>query len=1508
MLLTSILCLSLFLQCKDENTPDLPPDVEVRLNAKQTEVLLPHTAGSYTLPMDAAGGSWEVQEDMSWLEAVKMDNAMMRVTYEQNKGEERKGIVTASMDTISLEITVTQSANLVPSFGGETIPDQTYIEDVQISDLILPEATGGNDKLTYSLTPAPPAGLIFETDTRTLSGTPEAGTAVDAQEFTYTATDADSDKVSLSFTITIEEDTAPVFANTPIADQGYIVDVAITSPTFPTASGGNAPLSYGVSPALPSNLSFDFTTNPITLKGIPDTADEQDTYTITVTDANKDTDTFSFKITVNPDTAPVFANTQVADQNYTTGVAITSPTFPTASGGNAPLSYGVSPALPNNLSFDFTTNPITLKGTPDTADEQDTYTITVTDANKDTDTFSFKITVNANTAPVFASTSVADQVYIVGVAITSPTFPTASGGNAPLGYGVSPALPGNLSFDFTTNPITLKGTPDTADKQDTYTVTVTDANKDTDTFSFKITVNPDTAPVFASTSVANQVYIVGVAITSPTFPTASGGNAPLSYGVSPALPNNLSFDFTTNPITLSGIPSANDAQDTYTITVTDANKDTDTFSFKITVNPDTAPVFANTQVADQNYTTGDAITSPTFPMLTPGNGALGDHTYIVSSGNAPAQLPSGLSFDFTTNPITLSGIPRAITDASGVTYTVTARDVDGDPTMFSFKIIITAGTDPSFESQTLPDQNYVIGTLVSLAAPALTGGRGTPSYEVTSGTLPDGLTIDMSTGAISGTPNTAKLKETYTITATKALKTATFTVAITVEANTVPTFGDKTIVSQVYTVGKAIGDVVLQQATEGNYGLVYSITEALPAGLDFNSETWTLSGVPNTEQVATDYTLKAVDSDNNMSSDEATLTFSITIRAASHKPIILSGETLQVTASSKEDATVTLTSELNWEATKTAEWITSVTPEMGMASVTAEAITLVYTKNDNTASRTGTITFTEKTAGASPKFTVTLTVTQAGRQADGLISISNLEQLHAMRYDLNGDGKVDHKGDKDKNQPARVAYAAAFTHVVYNSSAPARYTGYKLTKTLDFKEAGSYASGSVNADWLEATTPETEGWLHVGLYFGSSAQDLRKNKPFSGTFDGQGFEIQNLYMKRPTFTGLFALVTGTIKNLGIVNAKVTSKSGESAEQFVGGLAAVIGSGSTISGCYASGGTIDNKTNFGYSGCLIGFGSGTIRNCYVSGASAKAIHGVGGLIAWFESGTIGDCYASGVTTSGSESSEGGSAGLVGRNEGTISSCYASGGNHSGSLSSVGGLVGYNTGTISGCYVSGGAYSGSGSSVGGLVGYSGTGGTISGCYVSGGSITGTTAGYSASSGGGLVGQLNGTASGCYVMNPTLSVVAGRTFRSGSWVDVIRTGSLVGDLYGGEVIACYAGGKNYTNLIGRTRTRYGSNSTEFPGAVTNSYYQAETVTDEDNASTTVQAKTASALQTPVGYTGIYAKWNDLDGDDATDTRTLWDFGSNTQYPALKGIDVDKDGTIEDSSSAADDIAGQR
>jgi len=147
---------------------------------------------------------------------------------------------------------------------------------------------------------------------------------------------------------------------------------------------------------------------------------------------------------------------------------------------------------------------------------------------------------------------------------------------------------------------------------------------------------------------------------------------------------------------------------------------------------------------------------------------------------------------------------------------------------------------------------------------------------------------------------------------------------------------------------------------------------------------------------------------------------------------------------------------------------------------------------------------------------------------------------------------------------------------------------------------------------------------------------------FNGTFEGNGYEIKDLYIDRQNTedVGLFGCVCtdGEVLNLGVIEADV-------------------------SGHHAGGG-------------LVGVNFGTILSSYATG-EVSCDNLVGGLVGE-NSGTVENSYAttdvSGVDRVG---------GLVGRNDGTVSNSYATG-EVSGADLYLGGLVGENSWIVENSY--------------------------------------------------------------------------------------------------------------------------------------------------------------------------------------------------------------------------------
>lgn len=172
-----------------------------------------------------------------------------------------------------------------------SVSDQIFTKNVTIAPIELPEATGGDASLGYTLRPELPAGLKYDAATRTISGTPTV--SMGSTSYTYTATDASSKSTSLAFKIKVA---IPVRILGSIDDQSFARGQPIASLVLPRAVGGASPVTHTLTPELPSGLSFHDATR--TISGTPVLVSDATTYTYATTGANGSTDKRTFSIEV----------------------------------------------------------------------------------------------------------------------------------------------------------------------------------------------------------------------------------------------------------------------------------------------------------------------------------------------------------------------------------------------------------------------------------------------------------------------------------------------------------------------------------------------------------------------------------------------------------------------------------------------------------------------------------------------------------------------------------------------------------------------------------------------------------------------------------------------------------------------------------------------------------------------------------------------------------------------------------------------------------------------------------------------------------------------------------------------------------------------------------------------------------------------------------------------------------------------------------------------------------
>ena len=483
----------------------------------------------------------------------------------------------------TLDFTIEITPNAAPVFVPDTFAAQVYVKDETISPVALPAASGGTGALSYALTgPGAattltlPAGVTYTAPTGantggTLSGTP---TAVAAQaSYTLTATDADDDQATLTFTLEVQDDAAPDFGAASVADQSWRRYKALTAFTLPAATGGNGTLTYTLSPALPAGAAKDASHR---ISGTPSVALEATTYTWTATDRDGDRAELTFTITVADNSLPAF--TGLAPMSYAwTRYKSVSGILPVAIGGDAPLSYALAPVLPAGVARSASpragsepeepvvdTHNRTLAGRPSAAMARTAYAWTATDADGDQAVWSFTITVRDNGRPGFGAATIPDQSWTRRKEITAFTLPAATGGDGSVSYTLSPALPSGVTKDAGHR---VSGTPAAALAQTEYTWTATDGDGDTASLTFDVTVadRPQAALVL-SPSTIDESGTGNVATVTATLDEAASTATTVTVSAA-AGTNAEAGDFTLSANKTLTI-AAGDTTSTGTVTIT----------------------------------------------------------------------------------------------------------------------------------------------------------------------------------------------------------------------------------------------------------------------------------------------------------------------------------------------------------------------------------------------------------------------------------------------------------------------------------------------------------------------------------------------------------------------------------------------------------------------------------------------------------------------------------------------------------------------------------------------------------------------------------------------------------------------------------------------------------------------------------------------------------------------------------------------------------------------------
>ncbi|HWR53098.1 MAG TPA: Ig domain-containing protein [Bryobacteraceae bacterium] len=467
-----------------------------------------------------------------------------------------------------------------------------------------------------------------------------------------------------------------------------------------TAADANGTVRWSINQgALPDGLALN---TAGTISGTP-TSVGIGVFRVVARD-DKDSDTQNLSMLIQPRVEPlVIATTSLPAGAVGSAYSATL----VATGGVLPYTWSAA-GLPAGLSL----TGSTIGGTPTAAGSYDVV-VSVRDASGTTEQSTLRLAI---AAPPLSITTSSLPRGTAGSAYSAPL--AATGGTPPYTWSAT-GLPAGLSV----NGPTITGT-----------------TSETGSFPIAITVG-DNAGVSATTTLTLDIA-AALTITTESLPSgttgqpystqlaATGGAAPYVWSVaSGTLPQGLSLNAENGVI--SGTPGAAGASDVR-IRVTDRDGRQSERSFSINV-------VAALRITTTSLPGGAAGAG--YSVRLEGAGGTPPYAWSIASGS----LPAGLVLD---GSGTISGTPET---PGNRTFTVELKDAAGRTANAVFTIGISATlsiTSPS------PLPAAVAGTDYSYSFSAL-AGLPPYSWSTAGGSLPSGLSLDASTGVLSGRPATA---------------------------------------------------------------------------------------------------------------------------------------------------------------------------------------------------------------------------------------------------------------------------------------------------------------------------------------------------------------------------------------------------------------------------------------------------------------------------------------------------------------------------------------------------------------------------------------------------------------------------------------------------------------------------------------------------------------------------------------------------------------------------------
>jgi hypothetical protein len=678
----------------------------------------------------------------------------------------------------------------------------TYTKDAVIT-ANLPTVTG--TVVTWSVSSGSmPTGLNLGSDGK-ITGTPTA--LQSATNVTIRAANSGGyTEATLSITVNYAAPTGLTYASmSPI----YTLNLVITA-NLPTVTGTvtSWTVSSGFMPA-GLNLGSD---GKIT--GTPTALQSATNVTIKAENSGGYSEA-TLSITVNYE-APTGLTYASMSPTYTKDAVITA-NLPTVTG--TVTSWTVSSgSMPAGLNLG---SDGKITGTPTATQSATNVTIKAENSGGYTEaTLSIIVNYAAPTGLTYASMS---PTYTKDAVITA-NLPTVTG--TVTSWSVSAgSMPTGLNLGSDGK---ITGTPTSTQSATNVTIKAENSGGYTEaTLSIIVNYAAPTGLTYASMS---PTYTKDAVITA-NLPTVTGTitSWTVSAGSMPA-GLNLGSDGK-----ITGTPTSTQSATNVTIKAENSGGYTEA-TLSITVNY-AAPTGLTYSSNPATYTLNTVITA-NVPTVT---GTV--TSWSISSGSMPVGLNLGSDGQIT-------GTPTALQSSTDVTIRATNSGGSTD-CVISITVNDAAPTNLTYSSNPAA---YTINLVISDNMPSVTGT--VVSYAVYSGSLPTGLSLNVSTGHIYGTPTALQSATNVTIRATNSGGSTDCVVSIAVNY-AAPTGLTYSLNPAVY-----IQNAAITTNTPSVTGTVTSWTVSsgsLPTGLSLGG-TGNITGTPTTLQAATNVTIRATNS------------------------------------------------------------------------------------------------------------------------------------------------------------------------------------------------------------------------------------------------------------------------------------------------------------------------------------------------------------------------------------------------------------------------------------------------------------------------------------------------------------------------------------------------------------------------------------------------------------------------------------------------------------------------